>query len=217
MSRLDGFGEAELERVRAAVARAEERTAGELVTYLVGECDAYPEATWRGAAFGGLLGLATAAGFHDLLGLWSGLLLLWSAVPALLGAAAGVLLARIPTIRRALISPREVERRVGLRAEAAFLEEEVFRTRDRSGILIFLALFERRAVVLGDSGIYQVIAPEEWHAVVDSLIAGIHEGHAVDALVAAVETCGRLLDERGIAIRPDDADELGDQPRVRER
>jgi putative membrane protein len=215
--RLAGFGDAELDRVRAAVAGAEECTAGEIVTYLVGECDTYPEATWRAAAIGGLAGLATAAALHDLLGWWGGLLLLWSAVPALLGAGAGALLARWPAIRRALVAPRELERRVTSRAEAAFLEEEVFATRDRSGILIFLALFEHRAVILGDRGIYRVVAPEEWRGLVEALVAGIRAGRAADALVAAVEACGRLLEERGVALRPGDTDELADAPRIRER
>ena len=40
-------------------------------------------------------------------------------------------------------------------AMAAFVEEEVFSTRDRTGILLFLSLFEHRVVVLGDSGINQ--------------------------------------------------------------
>jgi putative membrane protein len=216
VSLLERFGEAELARIREAVTRAEQRTAGELVTYLVGECDAYPEATWRAAGLGGLLGLTAAAGLHDLLGLWGGPALLWSTVPALLGAGAGALLARVPALRRALVSRRRIDRRVQLRAEAAFLEEEVFRTRDRSGILIFLALFEHRAVVLGDVGIYRVVAPAEWQGVVDALIAGIREGRPVDALVAAVETCGRLLEERGVAIRAGDLDELANQPRLRE-
>jgi putative membrane protein len=122
----------------------------------------------------------------------------------------------VPPLRRLLV-PRDVlERRVAMRAEAAFLEEEVFDTRDRSGILIFLALFEHRAIVLGDSGINQVVPQAEWKSIVDDLIAGIRAGNAPGALVAAVERCGRLLEERGVRIRPDDQDELPDAPRVRE-
>jgi putative membrane protein len=217
VSRLAHFSETELERIREAVGRAEQRTAGEVVTYMVAECDAYPEATWRAAAFGGLLGLGVAAGFHDLLGLWGGLLLLYSAIPSLLGAVLGVLLSRLPAIRRGLVAGAQIDRRVGLRAEAAFLEEEVFKTRDRSGILIFVALFERRAIVLGDEGIHRVVAPQEWQSVVDRLIAGIRVGRAAEALVEAVEACGRLLEERGMKIRPDDTDELSNELRLRDR
>jgi putative membrane protein len=210
------FGEAELARISAAVARAEQSTSGEIVAYLVGECDAYPEARWRAAAIGGLLGLLAAVALRELVDPWGGSLLLWALAPALLGAAAGTVLGSVPAIRRRLIAPSTLERRVALRAESAFLEEEVFATRDRSGILVFLALFERRALVIGDAGVRAAVEAEAWRDVVDGLVAGVRAGRPVDALVEAVEACGRLLEQRGVTVRGDDADELADAPRFRQ-
>ena len=208
--------DAELARVREAVRRAEQRTAGEIVTYVVGACDDYPEATWRAAVIGGLVGLLAAAGAHDLIGAWGGPLSLWAALPATGGAALAAALARVPAIRRSLVSPEDLDRRVGARAEAAFLEEEVFATRGRSGILLFLALFEHRAIVLGDAGINRAVEPERWKTIVEGLVSGIREGRAVDALVHAVEACGRLLEEHGVELEPGDVDELSNVPRVRD-
>ena len=65
--------------------------------------------------------------------------------------------------------------------------EEVFKTRDRTGILIFLALFEHRAVILADEGIHRAVPREEWQALVDELVAGIRAGRGVAAL------CGPFL------------------------
>ena len=48
------FDAAALEAVARAVSAAEERTAGEIVTFVVEECDSYPEATWRGGLYGAL-------------------------------------------------------------------------------------------------------------------------------------------------------------------
>lgn len=211
------FDQAALDAVARAVGAAEERTAGEIVTYVVEECDPYPEATWRGGLYGALLGAAAAAAVHATSGAWGASLLVWSLLPAFGGALVGMIAGdRVPPLRRLLVPRAVLERRVALRAEAAFLEEEVFGTRDRSGILLFLALFERRAVVLGDSGINQVVPQAEWKGIVDELVAGIRAGDATGALVRAVERCGRLLEERGVRIRPDDVDELRDEPRVRE-
>jgi putative membrane protein len=211
------FDQAAQDAVARAVSAAEERTAGEIVTYVVGECDPYPEATWRGGVYGALLAVAGAAGLHAASGAWGASLLVWSLLPAFGGALLGMLAGdRVPRLRRLLVPKAVLERRVALRAETAFLEEEVFATRDRSGILIFLALFEHRAVVLGDSGINQVVPPGEWQSVVDDLVAGIRAGEATGAMVRAVDRCGRLLEERGVRIRPDDVDELRDAPRVRE-
>jgi putative membrane protein len=99
----------------------------------------------------------------------------------------------------------------------AFLEEEIFRTRERTGILIFLSLFEHRVVILGDEGINRRVEKEEWEGIVDDLVSGIRAGETVEGLVEAITRCGELLERRGVAIREDDADELRDHLRSRER
>ena len=104
-------------------------------------------------------------------------------------------------------------RAVRRRAAVAFLEEEVFKTRDRTGVLIFLSLFEHRVVVMGDEGINRAVAVGEWQKIVDGVVAGIREGRPADALVDSIRECGELLDLRGVAIRPDDTDELSDELR----
>ncbi len=216
--RLGTFSERDLEAIQDAVSAAENRTSGEIVTYIVGECDSYPEARWRGATAGAVLAAVLAALLHRFGGLWGGSLWLWSVAPVLLGVLAGVFVGeRIGWIRRALVSKDEIEWRTARRAEAAFLEEEVFRTRDRTGILLFLALFEHRAIVLGDEGINQQVQPEHWVKIVDNLTRGMRDGRAPEACVEAVEACGALLEERDVTLRADDEDELADAPRLRER
>ena len=103
--------------------------------------------------------------------------------------------------------------RVERRAAAAFLEQEVFKTRRRTGILLFLSLFERRVMVLGDSGIHQKVQEGEWDGVVRQVVQGIRGGHTGDALVAAIRECGSLLERHGLMREAGDADELSDELR----
>jgi putative membrane protein len=209
------FRPEDLEAIRAAVAAAEARSGGEIVTYAVARCDPYEEARWKGAATGAVLA-AVAAGFlYPLLEVWGGWGVVWLALPAVAGAAAGYLLAwGWPALQRLLVDAETRERRVRQRAQTAFLDEEVFATRDRTGVLIFLALFERRVEVLADAGIHARVAPDEWQGIAADLAAGIRRGAAPAALIAAVGRCGRLLEERRVDRRPDDADELADEPRL---
>ena len=79
-------------------------------------------------------------------------------------------------LKRWLIPRASIDRHVALRAEAAFLEEEVFDTRERTGIMLFLALFEHRALVLADEGINEHVDQSEWQEIVDHLVAGIKNG-----------------------------------------
>jgi putative membrane protein len=218
--RIAPFTEADLEAVRSAVREAEAGTSGEIVPFVVPASDPYVSALWKGAAFGALCGplLALAAflfggGFWGVWG-WRGAVSLWMVLPAAAGAAAGYLLAMsVPAVKRWLAGPAMLEARVRQRAGLAFLAEEVFTTRERTGILLFVSLFEHRVVVLGDSGINRQVEAVHWEGVVATVVEGIRAGRPGAGLAAGIRQCGELLARFGVAIRPDDSNELADDLR----
>ncbi len=203
------FPPAEVARIDEATRRAEAKSRGEIVTVAVPASGSYDGALWRATAFGAL-GAEMALGLLEWLAdLWGPPLPLWPVLAAALGGALGYLAAaRVPAVRRWLTPDEEIEHQVALRARSAFLEHEVFRTRDRSGVLVFLSLLERRAVVLGDAGINARVPAGEWNRIVGDLARGMGEGRPADALVGAIGACGELLDRSGLERRADDRDEL---------
>lgn len=211
------FTEADLDSIRAATTAAESRTGGEIVPYIVERVVELEPARWRGAALGSLVAALLAGLVHAVGGHWGGFGVAWITLPALAGAGLGYLAAGFDAVARRLLPEDEIERAVGLRAEAAFLREEVFNTRDRTGILIFLALFEHKAVILGDEGINRAVPEGAWQALVDELVAGIRGGRAAESLCSTIVRCGEVLEAHRVALRPDDEDELADAPRLRER
>ncbi len=213
------LSEADLARVEAAVGAAERRTSGEIVPYIVRHSADYDAAVWRAASAGALVATAAMLALAALYGGWS---LAWTASPwAVAGASvggglAGALLgAFLPGVRRIVAGPGALAAEVHRRAAQAFLDEEVFNTRDRTGILLFVSLFERRIEVLGDAGINAKVETAEWVEVVDRVRAGIRQKDLAGGLVAAIEMCGGLLERRGVQIRDDDTDELSDRVRLR--
>jgi putative membrane protein len=216
------FNSAELDAIRDAVAQAERRTSGEIVTYLVGRCDSYPEAALRAGVVGGAVGAAGSLllfvfdplriGFLGDLGF--GMVL---SLPLLLGAVAASFCALSAPLQRLLLDREDIARRVQQRAEAAFLEQEVFATRERTGVLLFVALFEHRAVVLADSGITRLLPSSAWDGVVQDLCAGLRAGDAAASLCGAIDALAELLEGAGVQRRPDDAEELSNEPRLRDR
>ncbi len=217
MSLRNLFTEADLEAIRSATARAERNTSGEVVTYVVARSDSYAASRWQAATLAALSLSFVAAAWHLAGGYWGGSAWLWGVLPATAGAAGGYLaVLLIRPLQRLLTAPETIERRVRRRAAEAFLEEEVFRTRDRSGILLFLSLFERRVVVLADTGINALVEPKEWKGLCDRLAAGVRSGQPGPALVEAIDQCGDLLRQRGVAARPDDQNELRDELRLRD-
>lgn len=206
------------ERVRAAIQRAEERTAGEIVPVVVPQSDAYEIATWRGAVLGGLGALV---GVLLVLQFYSGWGLSWLYTPwgvALVVLGAGVVGGGLATVvgpfRRLAAGSDLLDETVHRRALQAFVEEEVFATQDRTGILIFVSLLEHRVEVLGDAGINRHVEPEDWGAVVDRIREGIRNDQFTEGLEEAVEMCGRLLERRGVEVQPDDENELSNTVRT---
>lgn len=208
MTTVDDFISAdERAAVKKAVTAAEVHTRGEIVPYVVGRSDDYPEAGWRGAAVGALIGATLGAVAHEFVVVWGGTAV-FVTLAAFVGAAAGFLLAsRVETITRALVEDVDKDVRTGRRAREAFLEEAVYDTRERTGMLIFMSLFEHRAIVLADEGIHADVPAEEWRAIVDDLAAAAADGRPGDGLVEAVEHCGRLLREHGVDARDYDPNE----------
>lgn len=210
------FSPADLEAIQTAVQEAEARTSGEIVPYVVERSDEYPTAAWKGAALGALLGPMVALALHRWTDLWGWPLGVWIALPAPLGGAVGYLLALLHPVRRWMAGEATLDARARRRAAVAFLEQEVFGTRERTGILLFVSLFERRVVLLADSGIHQQVEEEAWEEITRRLARGIREGRPGPAMVEAIRACGELLERHGVERRSDDRDELTNELR-RER
>ena len=211
------FSDTDRESIRHAVEAAESRTSGEIVPFVVERCGDYEVALWRGACLAAIAGLAASLFFLRLYEGWGFGWLHTAWGPATVALAAGAIGAALvwafPPVRRMLAGPSRLARSVHNRAMRAFVEEEIFKTRDRTGILLFIALFERRIEVLGDEGINRAVSEDDWIDVVRIIQQGIRSGRVTEGIVEAVSKCGALLHEHGLEIQPDDTDELSNRLR----
>ncbi len=205
----------DLEAIGEATRSAETRTGGELVCVLVGRCDPYSGSHWKGATLGAIAGAAAA-------GIWMAADQSWyTPSPYLLTfatlgfAAAGlVAVAALPILQRLLVPAEVLDLRVDRRAAEAFLAEEVFATRDRTGVLLFIAFFEHRVRILVDRGIREIVDTEVWESIAGELTRGIRAGRTREALIAAIDACGAVLEAHRVERREDDRNELRDEPTV---
>ena len=214
-SRIDTFfSKSDREAIRAATAEAERETSGELVVYVVERCDPHGDAPWKGALIGGAIGAVVSTLLIRLLGGWGTPDDLWLLIGVQLGLLAGWVASRFEAVARWLVGPEELDSRVKGRAAEAFVEEQVFATEKRTGVLIFLALFEHRVLVLADEGICELVRPEAWHEITESLAAEIRAGRPAPALIEAIRRCARLLTEHGVPANL--TNELSNEPRFRD-
>jgi putative membrane protein len=211
------FSQEDKKRIADAVKEAESRTSGEIVPYVVGRSDSYPEAWLRGATLAAFIVLFVLTIINLGTDWWLPLTLAEAcAVTVIAFGLGGLLTAYVPVLKRAFIPDTMEQQRVDERAAMAFLEEEVFVTRERTGILVFLSLFERRVCILGDKGINEQVQKEEWDKIVQIIVSAMKNRAPADGMIEAVWKCGQLLERRGVEIRPDDSNELGDTLRISE-
>lgn len=96
------------------------------------------------------------------------------------------------------------------RARELFEKFGMTRTRDRSGVLIYVAWKDRKIAVLGDAGIHEKAGHGYWEGVVAKIAEAFKESRYGDGLAAAVEEVGERLAEH-FPPRPDDKDELANE------
>ena len=196
------FTAEEQRRIETAVRRAEARTSGEIVPLVVDRSFDYPRAEIVG---GGLFALAAAVTLSWAFGGSS----VWFFLPlfAVFYFLFKWLIRATPALKRRLINPVEIDEEVEEKAMISFLENNLHHTRDRTGVLILISLFEHRVHVLADQGINDKVPADTWNGVVATVTAGIREGNACNALCAAIERCGELLEEK-FPVKKDDTNEL---------
>jgi len=196
------FTTGEKARIEAAVREAESRTSGEIVPMVVDQSYGYPRAEIIGA---GLFSLATGVFLSWAFGgesIW-----VFLAVFFLGYFPFKFLIRGVPGLKRGLISSAEISEEVEEKALVSFVERGLHHTRDETGILILISLFEKRVHVLADRGINEVVPPHTWEEIVKTVTDGIHEGRTCEALEAAIRRCGDLLENK-FPVKKDDTDEL---------
>jgi putative membrane protein len=209
------FSEQDLDRIRAAVQEAESKISGEIVPVIVGKSGHYTIAHYKG-------GLITSSVVFSLIILFDRyvpafavydplMIFLIVLVAGFLGAMAANY---SDWVKRKLLTQRHMDNATRQRAENAFLEEEVFNTRHRTGIMIFVSFFEHEVIVMADSGISKVVEQKEWDKIVGVLTDNIRKNRIVEGLEAAIKRCGEILLEKGFQVEADDKNELRDDLRI---
>lgn len=210
------FSDEQKERIRDAVAAAEEKTSAEILPVVATSSGRYDRAEdvvglWTGAA----AVIAVWLVFRPLrpeAGSWDfqigGLEL-----PALLLALVGgfvvgaALASRVMGLRRLFSPRRQMRAEVWARARALFHDCRVHRTAGGTGLLIYVSLFERHAAVLGDVTVTEALGQEALDTLCGELVAALRRGDPMAAFCGTIRSAGERLGEV-LPRADDDEDEL---------
>jgi putative membrane protein len=181
----------QIAKVTAAVRAAELKTQGEIVPMIVKRSSA----TGHVPHFAFLLLLSCS--LVSLIGLenWYPLEQRWIIliVVVLVCFAAGLALAPLTIVQRWLTPDWDMQEQVWRRAQSEWAAKKLQKTKERTGILIFVSVMERKAIVLADEGIAKHYPRETWQQVIDKLGEHLHRGEWVTGFEQAIQLCGEIL------------------------
>lgn len=182
------FTEEERAKIKEAIHDVESRTIGEVAIMVVDSSDHYAEADVIGGIFlGSLLSLVIIAiYFHSSV---------WFFIPinVLLFFPSKIIFNKLSFFKTAFIGVRRKEEAVRLRAERAFFEKGLYKTKKNTGVLFFLSLLEKKVWVLADKGIYEKIEQGPLNKFALVVSEGIKNRRACDVLCDAIRETGELL------------------------
>ncbi len=205
------FSEQDKTQITEAVKKAEAKTSGELVPLVLPASGNYSFVAYRLGLVGFFLGTAGALWLHFRYPFWDWLYLFAVQV---LGLAVGWALGQVPGIVRLLAGKQHMAEEVHEAALASFLRHGLNRTKERTGVLIFISLLEHRVEILADQGIHQKVEEGYWQKEVDAVVAGIRQKRAKEALVAVIGEIGAKLAQH-FPPSGNNTNELSDELRLR--
>jgi putative membrane protein len=157
----------QLNRIEQSIHDAEKLTQAELVGAVATESGRYD----RSESIFGLYTAVVFLGIAELLrtiffarGSWdigAGLPFSWQAPLVVIGFIVGSLIATyIHPVRSCFISKREMDEEVKKAASHVFAEAKVSSTEKRTGILVYVSLFERKVMILADNAAMKIVGQE---------------------------------------------------------
>jgi uncharacterized membrane protein len=97
-------------------------------------------------------------------------------------------------------------------AEQEFFRLGIDKTRDKTGILIFLLLEDRQFYILADKGINEKVPEKTWDKIKDEMQGEFLDGSFCSGITNAVQKIGNILSEH-FPIKPDDTNEISNAVR----
>src|SRR5665213_1800606 len=181
------------ENIERALKAADLKTCGEIVPVIARRSARYGHTPWLAAALflasaesvglgmGGPIGSAHLSPLAEALA--------W----ALLCIGAGWFASRFKSVRRILTPHKDRIQAVHRAAEATFHRLALYRARGDAGVLIYVSVEEREAVVLAGAGIADLAGAEHWKRTCALVVDAAARGDLSGGIEMAVTQCALVM------------------------
>lgn len=96
------------------------------------------------------------------------------------------------------------------RAAYVFEKLDMHKTAQRNGVLLYLAVYDRKFAILGDGGINQLVPDNFWDVIKETMLVYFKDGKFADGLSKGILMAGEQL-KANFPYQSDDVNELSDE------
>ena len=93
------------------------------------------------------------------------------------------------------------------RALYVFKKLKMEQTRDRNGVLLYVAVDSHKTAIIGDEGVNAVVPPDFWNGIIDCAVKRFAQGEYTEGIAEAVTAVGEVLKQH-FPYTDDDINEL---------
>jgi putative membrane protein len=190
------------EKIVNAVKEAEKKTSGEIVPMIASYSYTYPVSNFIGGFMFGLIIALIAVLIFNNETLWFFLSVFMPAFFIMY-----LMVKYSLPVKRLFISHHEINAEVEEAAINQFFRHQLNRTKDQTGVLVYISLFERKVWLLADHGINIKVNSSEWQDIVNIITSGIKGKQHGESIATAIKKIGEILCTH-FPCRKDDTDEL---------
>jgi len=112
---------------------------------------------------------------------------------------------------RVYIESSSKKKEVLTRAKEIFFKHKMNATRQRNGVLVYVAVRDRKLAIYADEGIYDKVGVEFWQAQVQAMTAHFKNENYVKGICVVIEDIGNALTQHFPYDRATDTNELSDE------
>ncbi len=175
------------EKVKLKISKTEDKTVAEIVPAIIPYSDNYSASYYRCSLFFACL-LVILSFFVYPDKHFAGHVKYFCA-----GYLIGLSLTYVKAVKRFFVTKDEIIEETMQKAYQIFLEHKIHQTSNRSGVLLFLSLFEKRAIVLADKAINDKLDPETWNELIDGLTNSIRTDGLENAFLNSLDQISEIL------------------------
>ncbi|MCO5143488.1 MAG: TPM domain-containing protein [Oligoflexia bacterium] len=200
-----------LSEIEKAIAEAEYLNKGEILPVIVKSSASYSYASFVYAFLFLILGTALWLAYEYMFwgDFYLGSLIATQALSSFVGALLGLWEKAV----RMLYSQKMMAAEVHESALASFTEYNLGHTKEKTGILIYISMFEKRVEIVADEGIYKKVGKDFWLEEVENIVKGIRQGNHNQALIEEIQKIGKKLREHFPQMEKN-VNEISNSPKV---